>query len=170
VRKRGVAGAQAKYGASAEEGCLGWRSLFSRRKQSKQPLVLELAKLSTSEAMFNRAALNPATLRIYCRMVKEGGGDLPTKQGISVFGALNAVIVKQFAQEAGKPVPDSPQAAADFLRSELKGFDTEAARERRESAVAAELMRNLKGDTSMKDFDAALDEFVAAAVRRASKK
>ncbi len=127
----------------------------------------DLAKLSASEAMFNRAALNPATLRIHSRMVREGANR--SKDGGLVAGCLTTVLVKEFAQEAGKPTPDTLQAAADFLRSELKGYDTAEARERRERAVGIELVRDVTGDTSMKEFGAALDKFVLAALRQSEE-
>jgi hypothetical protein len=90
-----------------------WR----QTRQEKEP-----ASLSTSLAMFNRAALNPARLRIHSRMIREGRNR--SEDGRLVAGCLAAVLVKEFAQEAGKPTPLTLDAAVDFLRRELKGFDS----------------------------------------------
>lgn len=53
---------------------------------------------------------------------------------------LSYELVAAFAREAGKPAPKTIRQAAQFLKEELKGFDTPEANERRERAVANELL------------------------------
>lgn len=81
---------------------------------------------------------------------------------------LAAVLVKEFAQEAGKPTPVTLDAAVDFLRRELEGFDSPAARAPRVRAVGMEDWREITRDSSIEEFDAALERLVQTALCQAA--
>jgi hypothetical protein len=114
-----------------------------QRKQSDAEAVEALLKFPSSDALFNRAAMNPATLNLYRRMLEAASKTPDKADGMRLSGQLFHELVNTLAQEAGKPVPKTPQDAVCFLENELKGFDTPAAKERREREVANALLNAL---------------------------
>jgi hypothetical protein len=78
-----------------------------------------LFRLATSDAMQNRAALDPETTRIYSEMVKRGAEG----EGY-VAGQLIAELIYTLAKQAGKHAPDSLETMLQFLKDELRSFDT----------------------------------------------
>jgi hypothetical protein len=63
-----------------------------------------------------------------------------SKPSVHKFGAAP---IATFAREAGKAAPDNPKAAVEFVKNELKGFETPEATERRERATLNELFKLL---------------------------
>lgn len=101
-------------------------------------------KLSTSEALFNRAAIDRETLNIYQRMIAAPSEIKDQTEAMRESGRLFAQLVDALARQVGKPTPGTPQATLSFLNEELNGFDTVEARERREQALRNEFVRILK--------------------------
>ncbi len=57
------------------------------------------------------------------------------QEGVRISGRLYYELMAAFAREAGKPAPRTMEEAVQFLKNELKGFDTPEAKERRDQAV-----------------------------------
>ena len=87
-----------------------------------------------SEALYNRAALKPETLRLYRGMLIDSRD--PRLTGVR--------LVNTFARERGVPPPVHSSAMLAFLDSELRGFDTPEAMERRRREVMEEMKRLLR--------------------------
>ena len=87
--------------------------------------------------------MNPETLSLYHRMFAAHSEATDAAEGMRLFGELSYELVAAFAREAGKPAPDNLKTAAEFLKNELKGFDTPEATERRERATLNELFKLL---------------------------
>jgi len=81
-----------------------WRSLFSRRTQNESEAFDALRKLLMSDALYNRAALNPETLRLYHRMFPDEREAVGLEIG-RLFGKRSFELVSALAQQAGKPCP-----------------------------------------------------------------
>jgi hypothetical protein len=122
-----------------------WRSLFSRPRQNESEAFDALGKLLMSDALYNRAALNPETLRLYHRMFPEPSEAVDDEEIARLFGQRSFELVSALAQQVGKPVPDSAHTALVFLNKELRGFDTAEATQHREGAVLNALIGLLKG-------------------------
>lgn len=118
---------------------MNWRRLFSSTKpsQNDSETMEKVIKLSTSEALFNRAAIDRETLHIYRRMIAAPSEISDQVEAMSESGRLFAELVNALARQVGKPLPKTPQASLAFLGDELQGFDTVEARERRELVACA---------------------------------
>lgn len=125
---------------------MNWRHLFSRtaKAQDDSETMDMVIKLSTSEALFNRAAIDRETLNIYQRMIAAPSEIKDQAEAMRESGRLFAQLVSALARQVGKPTPGTTQATLSFLTEELKGFDTVEARERREQALRNEFVRILK--------------------------
>ncbi len=125
---------------------MNWRRLFSRtaKTQDDSETIDMVIKLSTSEALFNRAAIDRETLNIYQRMIAAPSEIKDQTEAMRESGRLFAQLVGALARQVGKPTPGTPQATLSFLNEELNGFDTVEARERREQALRNEFVRILK--------------------------
>lgn len=100
----------------------------------------ELFQLLTTEAMANRVALNRNALYLYNEMLDVGAhGDA------GKAGGLTYKVVAALAAESGKAVPNTPQKFVEFLKDELKGFDSPEAKERAEGARLAAIKDLLSG-------------------------
>ena len=87
-------------------------------------------------ALYNRAALNPETLRLYRALLDSHDGRL--------MGVRFVRLVNRFAREKGVPPPVHSSAMLAFLDNELRGFDTPEAMERRRREVMEEMKRLLR--------------------------
>ena len=88
-------------------------------------------------ALYNRAALNPETLRLY-------RGMLLHSHDARQMGVRFVRLVNTFARERGVPPPVHSSTMLAFLDGELRGFDTLEATERRRRAVVEEMRRLLR--------------------------
>jgi hypothetical protein len=70
----------------------------------------------------------------------------PSEPGL--IGQRSFDLISVLAQQAGKPVPKSVQAAVVFLNNYLPGFDTPEAKELCARIELDTLKRLLKGDQS----------------------
>jgi hypothetical protein len=128
-----------------------WRSLLRSNSKSEATDVSdskawnELIRLVTSDAMRNRVALSPETLRLHVRMVAAPFKTSDVTEGYGEAGYLLAELLTLLAAQVGRPAPNTPQSALKFLKGQLRGFDTPEAVERREGAWLEEVARILKG-------------------------
>jgi hypothetical protein len=113
------------------------RGPFSRRTRNEFDNDT-LSKLAMSDALYNRAALDSETLRLYHDMFSE-------PHDMQLLGQRFAQLVSALARQAGKPMLIDLPAMVVFLNEELRGFDTPEATEFRERAVLNEMRRLLKG-------------------------
>lgn len=120
-----------------------WRSLFSRRTRNDEAFDA-IRELLAGDALYNRAALSPETLRLYHHMFPDRS-EAVDGEIAGVAGERFAQLVGAFAQLAGKPMPLDLPGMVAFLNEELRGFDTPEATELRERAVLDEMKRLLKG-------------------------
>jgi hypothetical protein len=66
-----------------------------------------------------------------------------SEEGARLSGQLFYELIATFAHEAGKAAPDNLKAAVEFVKNELRGFETPEATERRERATLNELFKLL---------------------------
>ena len=90
-----------------------------------------------SEALYNRAARNPETLRLY-------RGMLIDSRDAQLTGVRFVRLVNTFARERGVPPPVHSSAMLAFLDAELRDFDTPEATERRRREAMEEMKRVLR--------------------------
>ena len=88
-------------------------------------------------ALYNRAALNSETLRLYHGMLLHSGDERLT-------GVRFVRLVNRFARERGVPPPVRSFNMLAFLDRELRDFDTPEATERRRREVMEEMKRLLR--------------------------
>ena len=113
---------------------------FGTRSREMSAPFDELIRLMTTDAMANRVAVNRNALYIYNEMLDVGAHGDATKAG-----GLAYKLVAALATESGRAVPNSPEKFVDFLKDELKGFDTAEAKERAEGARLAAIKDLLSG-------------------------
>jgi hypothetical protein len=101
----------------------------------------DLLKIILSDALYNRAAMNPETLSLYHRMMAAPSEVSGSEEGARLSGQLFYELTAAFAREAGKTAPDNLKDAVQFANSELKGFETLEAMERREHATLSEISK-----------------------------
>jgi hypothetical protein len=122
----------------------GLRLPWRKSKVSAEDFDFEdLAKIIVSDALYNRAVMSPETLSIYHRMIAAPREAANRKEGARLCGQLFYELIATFAREAGKAAPDNPKAVVEFVKNELKGFETPEATERRERATLNELFKLL---------------------------
>jgi hypothetical protein len=118
---------------------------FPRRKlPGVEKRVPDLPALMSSEAMMNRCALNPETLRLYAHIVDVGASGSP--EGLREAGRLSYELVSVLAKERGRTPPQSVEETVSFLLQELKGFDAPEARERGARARLNEIFEIMRVD------------------------
>ena len=88
------------------------------------------------DALYNRAALSPKTLRLYRELLNSSD---EKQMGLRFVRLVNA-----FARERGVPPPVHSSAMLTFLEFELRDFDTPEATERRRRDVREEMKRLLR--------------------------
>jgi hypothetical protein len=109
-----------------------WRFPFSRRKRAEEAVC----EIVTSDALHNRAALNPRTLKLYREIFLD-------PHDARLIGERFAELISAFARERDMPMPVDFPAILAFMNEELRAFDTPEATEIRERAELAELKRLL---------------------------
>jgi hypothetical protein len=119
-----------------------WRFPFSQRKRAEDAVC----EIVTSDALHNRAALNPRTLKLYREIFSD-----PHDAGL--IGERFAELISAFARERDMPMPVDFPAILAFMNEELRDFDTPEATEIRERAELAELKRLLSGLRPEPDVD-----------------
>jgi hypothetical protein len=120
---------------------MGWRSLFSAkwRKQGESQALDALFKLTVSDAMQNLIARHPEMMDMYSEYLKNGTEGEPYRAG-----QLMVQLIYRLAEQAGKSLPDSTEAMLEFLKNELRPFDTPQSTDRRK-IVTNEIVRGLTG-------------------------
>jgi hypothetical protein len=89
------------------------------------------------EALHNRAALKPETLRLYRGMLLDS-------RDAGLMGVRFVRLVNTFARERGLPPPVRSSDMLAFLDGELRDFDTPEATEKRRRMLMEEMKRLLR--------------------------
>ena len=108
------------------------RRLILSKTRSDEECLGDFFELLTTEAMGNRAAVSRGTLHLYNHLMAVGA-----EGNAKEAGGLAYRLVAALAAESGKAAPETPEKILEFIKNELRGFDTPEAKERAAGARLA---------------------------------